>query len=224
MLVFNLASIPVGLVIGLAWWLTTLAFPALEMSEHAWLVGGVYTLAIGTLSEVLGIKGRIFFLPIWLIGLGITAYGLWGNYSWIGLLGAVLLLGGTLALVFGLGSVRERQSFAKAQAMLHRARAAEAERDMNGMREALIAALFVPWAIPLTSDVAAHSLNVLALFMNHFESGLAPADVERVRSLWTTLELAMHSTQNGDDVMVDFELVEQVRDIMTMNAILATAG
>src|SRR5947209_2334539 len=111
MIIFNLWAIPVGIVI----WLVLLAierlFPALVTGTHfGWTLGIVAT-AVGGILELVGISGRLFFIPIWAVGLGTICF----HFGWIGtcIFAAVMITG--LVLLFRKAAKKERTDWDKVQ-------------------------------------------------------------------------------------------------------------
>jgi hypothetical protein len=93
MIVLNGAAIPVlffiGIIIACLDWL----IPGFIGSPHGMFVASVVVLVVGGVTELLGLAGRVFWLPIWLFGLfatGYTAWSLWGLWS-LGFAGAMIV-------------------------------------------------------------------------------------------------------------------------------------
>jgi len=69
LIIFNLFAIPVCLVIALV--LAGLSrIPLLHDLPFGWILG-VVTVIVGGIAETVGVRARLFFLPIWLLGLGV---------------------------------------------------------------------------------------------------------------------------------------------------------
>jgi hypothetical protein len=87
MIIFNLWAIPVAIVIfGLIAGLNHF-FPTLTSDSYFPYTLGAAMAVVGGIAEWFGIKARVFFLPIWLIGIGAICYKL-GPVGWV-LLGLI---------------------------------------------------------------------------------------------------------------------------------------
>lgn len=165
MVVFNLLAIPVVIVIfligvGLSW-----IFPLLGDGSPAHLMYGLIAVIVGGLTDLVGLKGRIFWLPIWLLGLGLTGYGAWGLLGIFGLIGGAIVIGLGLVGFFIFGAKASKDMEAEAPARLEEARAAAVAGDLETFWE-LIASAYVPPAVgKLTPPVAQHLDNVLDLLL-----------------------------------------------------------
>lgn len=163
MIIFNAAAILIGLVIGIIlgplYWL----FPT--FMDSTW--GNVLSFGIATLVSIIGdlagLKGRLFFLPIWLlgiIGMGGSLHAKWGWWGPGAAVGVVVLLVGALLLVAAAG---EKKSWAEAPANLNAARDSLAKGVSEETWKLLGEAFFVPAFGSDTPERCRHNLEVLAL-------------------------------------------------------------
>jgi hypothetical protein len=97
MVVFNLVAVPVLLVIaalgyGLAW-----LAPTLMEGPYGELVWAGIALVVSLLGELVGLRARLFFLPVWLVAIAVGAWQGWALFGVVGLAAG----GGLLALAIG---------------------------------------------------------------------------------------------------------------------------
>lgn len=83
LIIFNLWAIPVGIVIVLLGLGIGSIFPALRDTYPTYMAGALMII-VGGISDRLGAKARVFFMPIWLIGIGLIGLEI-GPVGWIGL-------------------------------------------------------------------------------------------------------------------------------------------
>lgn len=93
MIVFNVFAVPILLLVGaIGAGLIWLA-PGLFGGPYEEVTYSLLAVGIGGLGELVGMKGRLFFLPIWLIGGAVLAYQLWTLFGLVGLAAGVVLVG-----------------------------------------------------------------------------------------------------------------------------------
>jgi len=92
MIIFNLWAIPVALVIFVLIAGLNHFFPTLTSDSYFPYTLGAAMAVVGGIAELFGVKARVFFLPIWLIGVGAICYKL-GPIGWV-FLGLIAIAGG----------------------------------------------------------------------------------------------------------------------------------
>jgi len=207
MIIFNLWAIPVGILIYLILQGVEHVSPALMAEPRSgWTIGIVSTL-VGAVCDLVGIKGRVFLLPIWMIGLGIISYRL----GWPGTLVFVaLLVFGAIRLFKG-AKKKEAADWQKLQAEAVNAGARPAPADEGRFWEWVKATLFLPTWLDFTPELCQHNLKVLRTI---HESGvwLAPDEQAKLQALekfLTTAQTASKppgsemSIQSPVDALVD---------------------
>lgn len=162
MIVFNAPAVVVGIIIGLFLGPLYWAFP--EFMDTSWgsvLAAGIVTV-IGIITDLVGLKGRLFFLPIWLfgfIGMGVHLHKMWGWY------GPALVAALVVMLVLGLmalGAMSEKKEWANAPANLIAARDAVVKGVNDETWELVAKAYFVPTWGDETPERCKHNLEARA--------------------------------------------------------------
>lgn len=171
MIIFNLWAIPVGIVIVLVLHGLELVWPSINTPLSGW-VSGLVMIGVGGAVECVGIKPRLFFMPIWLIGVGIVAYNL-GVAGTIAFL--VLLVGGAI-WIHRKTRKQEAATWQKFCGMGNPA------APKVGADEAVFWAwvkdsLFLPVCTDYTPEVCEHDLRVLKAVR---ESGVPLSDGEGI--------------------------------------------
>lgn len=162
MIVFNLWAILAALIAAAVY--AGIGFVAPSVLEGAYgdLVFAGTILIVGALTEVVGIKGRVFWLPIWfwgIVGMGIELYGHWG---WWGPALAVVVAVGLFGALMMAGYRTEKREWAEAPQRLERARADLHAGALDTAWEHLEAAYFDATLLDLTAEMATHNRGVIA--------------------------------------------------------------
>ena len=163
MIVFNVFAIVVGLIIGVflgpLYWL----FPTFMYSTWGNVLACSIMAVVSLITDFLGLKGRLFWLPMWLwglIGVGYNLHTLWG---WLGIgaaFGIVVLL---FVLLGVLAAVNDRKAWAQAPASLNAARDAFAKGNADEGWPLLEKAYFSPTWMTETPETSRHNLDVLSV-------------------------------------------------------------
>jgi hypothetical protein len=163
MIIFNAFAILVGLIIAVFLGPLFWAFP--EFMDTTWgnvLAAGIITV-VSIITDLIGLKGRLFFLPIWLfglIGMGVNLHELWG---WYGPALAAALVVMLFVGLMAIGAMSEKKEWANAPANLIAARDALAKGVNEETWELIGKAFFVPAWGDDTPERCRHNLEVLAL-------------------------------------------------------------
>lgn len=163
MIVFNLFAIVVGLIIGVfvgpMYWL----FPTFMHTTWGNVVAFSVMTVVSVITDVVGLKGRLFWLPMWLWGLLGVGYNLHTLWGWLGMaaaLGVVVLLFALLAVV---SVVNDKKAWAQAPASLNSARDAFARGNADEAWPLLEKAYFSPTWMTETAEMSRHNLDVLSV-------------------------------------------------------------
>lgn len=167
MIVFNLFAVPIVLLVGaigagLIW-----AMPGVFGGPYEEITYSVLAIGIGGLAELVGLRGRLFFLPIWLIGGAVLAWQLWSLFGVVGLVAGVGLLGLLVVAFLGVLFVTLAAADEEAPKKLEEARALCAEGQWVKAKPVLGDAFVMPLFGALSADRARHLLAVLALVEQH---------------------------------------------------------
>ena len=169
MIIFNLPAILVAVIC------VIVALPIVGImslipgiSENETLQGvilyGLVTLVSG-ICEAVGLKGRLFFIPMWFLGFVLTFATVCNKYGWTGF-GVMVLLGiGMMGLIYCLASHLEKKEWAAAPGEL-----AECQRIGDLSRkdfwEHFQKALHIPTMKSYTPEICYHNYYCLELLKN----------------------------------------------------------
>ena len=166
MIIFNVFAIPVVIIIGIVAAGVNYFFPFID-TKYEMLGFGSITFVVGYLCEWIGLKGRLFYIPIWLIGLGVAGYAGYTHWGWIGIAaaGGAVVVGFLLLIV--LARIVENIEWKKAPDKLHQARMQATQSDKEGMWANLASAFFYPYTLDLTVEMVRHDRSVLDIVKEH---------------------------------------------------------
>ena len=185
MIIFNLWAIPVGIVI----WLILLGLerfsPSLVAGTHfGWALGIVAT-GVGGLLEFVGVSGRLFFIPIWAIGLGIICF----HFGWIGTgIFAVVLVAGAVWL-FKKAAKKEIADWDKVQLEFIKSPAAPVDGSEAQFWNWIKTMLFLPCWMKFTPELCDHNLKVLEA-LKGAKTSFSAAEIKQIEVLETFLKAA----------------------------------
>jgi len=223
MIIFNLWAIPVAIVIYLLLLGLEHFFPALMTSPRTgWTIGIVAT-SVGAVSECVGLRGRVFFLPIWTIGLGIICYQL----GWPGTVAFIAIAVGGLVWVFISAKKKEVSDWQQAQQEIAKAPAPPAVSTERQFWEWVKSTLFLPVWMDFTLDLCEHNLRVLHT-IKKARPQLSPDENGKIEALERFLMTAKAASKPpGSEVKVQTavcELVEKKLKKARPNAPLQSAS
>lgn len=161
MIIFNAFAIVVGIICGIFLGPLYWAFPVFMDSTWGDVLACGIVAMVSILSDLVGLKGRVFFLPIWLfglIGVGVNLHKMWGWY------GPALAAAIVVALFVGLmvmGSFAEKKEWAEAPMKLNAARDSLVKGISEETWDLLREAYFVPSWGNETPEHCRHNLEVL---------------------------------------------------------------
>lgn len=156
MIVFNLLAIPVVIVIGIVYGALAFLFPSFMDGPYGDLVMSGVALVIGGVAELAGIKGRLFWLPIWFLALCVGIYQAWALWGWIGLAGGGVLLVVAIGLLLLGGRAAEAGMLKEAPQHLEAARAALFANDSEKFWEEMELAYLPPAFGKVSPELALH--------------------------------------------------------------------
>jgi len=205
MLIFNVWAIVVGLIILLVYWPIYRFFPGVTNGPHSALVFGLITTVVGGVTEWFGIKGRLFFVPIWLIGVGIVCF----QVGTVGIVAFVCIAGSALFWMMKQGKKKEAEAWKKAQSELAHAQLASTGEPTHFWKW-VNDALFLPNLMDFTPDICRHDLEILKV-VEKFRQRLTPDEVQVFNNLRLFLEKNRDANKAG---LLDQKLRDASREVL----------
>ncbi|MBW2732515.1 MAG: hypothetical protein JRH20_08970 [Deltaproteobacteria bacterium] len=188
-------------------------FDFMEGSTETWIFGAT-GFVIGGIVEMSGLKPRLFFIPVWLVGIAILIFQFFDSFGWLGLglsLGSLVLLG----LLLGIYGYRiEKSEWANATETFESAKVALLEEDRILLWQRLFSTFFVPGIMNFKPAMAAHDEAVLAFVLEHLGEELSEEGLEQAQAL----QKYLHSFQQAEgkfDLKIDrlSEFKEQLAEL-----------
>lgn len=159
---FNLWAIPVGLVVLLIWSMILRTVPSFEKNPHELLVLAIVTTVVSGIAECFGIKSRVFFLPVWLVGIGIACC----QFGLPGVIAMTIVGGAGIIVLFRRTKQRESQAWKQAQENVLKINQAPGWPEAEFWRW-VERTLFLPILMDFTPAVCEHNLRVIQSIQNH---------------------------------------------------------
>lgn len=162
MIIFNLYAIVVGLIIaiilGPIYWLMPDDF---ANGPSGLIILGTLGTFIAGICEAAGLKGRLFFLPMWLIGVVGTIGFTYLSYGWkgIGVLAAVLIA--LVGIIFLIVYLMEKSDWNNAFKEFQELKKMK-NIEEKGFWEQVEKAKFIPSMMNYTHLICEHNFEVLA--------------------------------------------------------------
>jgi len=179
-IVFNLLSIPVVIVYLIAVALVQWLFPSLEGSGYQDITFAALALLISSFCEVVGLKGRLFWLPIWVTSLVVTVFVAYNDFGWLGLGVGVV---GAAVLAFGffrLGDHMHKKEWEVAPEKLRQAQEAVSQGNAESAWELYAEAFMYNFADGYAPHEARHNAQVLESFLKFADDKVAPQHLSNV--------------------------------------------
>jgi hypothetical protein len=167
MVVFNLPAVPIVLLVGAVGAGLIWTMPGVFGGPHEEITYSVLATIIGGLGELVGLRGRLFFLPIWLIGGAVLAWQLWSLFGLVGLFAGVALVGLLLVAFVAVIVLSMAAAEKEAPEKLAEARALLAQRKFVLAKKALGEAFVLPSVGAIQAERACHLLEVVTLVEQH---------------------------------------------------------
>lgn len=204
-IIFNIWAIAVGLGILAVVSVLMQMFPGLMNGPHELLVFGIVTMVVGGGTEYFGIRGRVFFLPIWLIGLAIVCF----QIGWIGTAIFVAFLVAGFFWLIQIGKKREREHWLKAQEALRKTPTPAASWNEGEFWQWVNTTLTLP-SSKYTPEICDHNLKVLQAVQDR-KPQLRPDESARLVLLRNFLVQSSHAPKPAD---IDWKLRRAVIDLI----------
>jgi len=186
MFIFNLWALLVALVIILV----SLGFYSVAPQFMEGVTGnfivGVLTFLIGGVTEFVGIKGRIFFFPIWLLGLAIMGFQLYEWFGGWGIAGGCGLFVIAVVALLKLAKWTEARKWERLQGngFFEEAKfAATPEAYWKAVKKYF----FLPASIDYSTAIYVHNWGILSNILSRSGLGLSASEIETIQGFQMTL-------------------------------------
>jgi len=157
MVIFNLWAIPVGIVILLIVYGLEYFFPQIATETRRTWTAGIAAVVVGGISDLVGLKARLFFLPVWLIGIAIICF----QIGWPGTILLVVIAIAGVTWMFRAGKKKEVKDWETAQQELMKSTSPPKGATEREFWEWVKARLCLPVWMKFTPQLCAHNLSVL---------------------------------------------------------------
>jgi hypothetical protein len=175
MIIFNFAAVIIAAIsVGIGLLLNAI-FPTLFDGQYSGLTIGLIGTVVGGAGDLVGIRGRLFFIPIWIIGLLMmmfTGHSLWGIW---GILAPLALLVVGLWWLVKLARKMEANRWAKAGPALSNLKSYPADGEPKQFWRLVSESLFLPTVEDFSSEIRLHNLEV-AQIVDARESNQMPPE------------------------------------------------
>lgn len=155
MVIFNLWAIPVAVLVYLAVAGINHLFPAVANDHYFPFVAGTTMFVIGGIGEWIGVKARVFFLPVWLLGIAVICVKL-GPIGWV-LLGLIVVV--CVIWLVRWTKKKDAEEWQQAQAELAKSPTPPTLKELEFWNW-VKTTLYLPLGTP-TPEQCAHDLKVL---------------------------------------------------------------
>ena len=210
MIVFNLPAIIVAVIIAIIYGIFSFILPDSWLSDDSgFVVFFSIATVVSALLEVVGVKGRLFWLPMWLFGL--VGLGIF-TYSGYGGMGLAVIGGVAVAMIGGFGYLMvatERSEKREAPDKLREAKQALAEADGKKFWNAIKASLLQPFFTKFTREDCKHNIQVVELLQEALAS--KPNVVEQLESLKKEYENGMRA---DGKIKINSEILDPISEMI----------
>lgn len=174
--------IAVGFILGVCLGLNYL-WPNLLGSTYGDLIIGAVTFVIGTGLEIFGVKGRVLFMPVWLLGILMIGYQLFVLFGFLGVVGALCLVSLAIFVHLKVSHAQERKRWAEAQRRILELPSLTTSPDRQSFWKCVKDTCVLPTNVPFDSSVASHHRTVLRYVLEATDAELDSTDRELLRKL-----------------------------------------
>lgn len=184
--------------------------PSLFAGRYKDIMVGAVVLIVSALAEILGLRARLIFVPLWIWGGGMVALHSYLVWGFAGILLLLILVAFAIWRLVKVTEAGEVEQWAKAGVALSELRAVGPSADAGTFWRLLEQCLYLPVAGDLTSESCAHNLEVTKIAMDR---GLMSdrADLET----WKVLESFLKENCTAEKpVPLPFDLRTKVHDLI----------
>lgn len=211
MIIFNFGAV---VILGIAvtiWLGLDNLFPTLFHGAYGGFANSLIAVIVGGVGELFGIRGRLFFIPIWLIGLGMmifSSHDLWGTWGVVAsLVLSVALCGLGLWWLTEITRKMEGRRWGEAGPALFQLRSYSPDGDSKEFWRLVGKSLFLPVMGDFSDEMRMHNLEV-ARVVQARESKQMPADEF---AAWAGLAAFLEKSEQPDGQRrCDFSLKKQI--------------
>ena len=172
-------------------------FDFMEGSTETWIYGAA-AFVIGGIVEMSGMKPRLFYIPVWLIGLGLLIYLGFDSFGWLGMGVAVGVLVGIFVLLGVVGYKAEKKEWRDAPQAFEDAKVALLNDDRILLWQRLNDAFFVPGILNMKPAMAEHDLRVMGFVLQHGIPDLPLEAAEQAQALEKYLQSYVQAEKKFD--------------------------
>jgi hypothetical protein len=164
-LIYNLWALLTGIVIFIAGvTVHSLAPTAFTDANVLWTVGALVTV-IGGGAEIAGIRGRLFFMPIWFIGTIVLSFAAYGRFGIVAVI--IPVVSAVIAVWWMIQATkkREEQQWARAKETIPVLKAFAGDSCSTEFWKLVKNSLYLPLNDDLTPEILKHNLEVARLVL-----------------------------------------------------------
>lgn len=184
--------------------------PSVFAGRYKNIVVSAVVLIVSTLAEILGLRAKLVFVPLWIWGVGMVALHSYLVWGFVGILLLLILVAFAIWRLVKATEAGEIEQWAKAGVALSELRAVGPSADVGTLWRLLEESLYLPVAGDLTSESCAHNLEVTKISMDQAMIS-ARADLET----WKTLESFLKENRAVEKpVPLPFGLRTKVHDLI----------
>lgn len=211
MIIFNFGAVIIlAIAVAIGMGLDDL-FPALFHGAYAGFASSLIAVIVGGVGEFFGIRGRLFFIPIWLIGLGMmvsSSHALWGTWGIMASLVLSVALGGFgLWWLVNITKKMEARRWGEARTALFQLKSYSADGEPRQFWRLVRESLFLPVMGDFSDEIRVHDLEV-ARIVEARESKQMPAEEFAAWAGFTAF--LEKSEQQARPRRFDFSLKKQI--------------
>ena len=206
MVIFNLWAVPVVIVILVILHFAERFFPQLAGQPIISWTTGITAIVVGGISDLLGLKARLFFLPIWLLGVAIVCL----QIGWPGTVLLIVVAIAGIAWIFRSGKKKEVEDWEKAQQELMRSTSPPAGASEVEFWVWVKARLYLPIWMKFTPQLCEHNLCVLQVI----KTSESPLTEEENAKISTLDNFLMRGKVASKPLEIEPELQKAVTDVI----------
>ncbi len=204
------AVLSLAIILALGWGLD-LAFPVLFDGPYQNFTAGLLLLVVGGIHEMLGIRGRVLHLPVWLIGVAIIARAAYVFWGWSGIVIPVMAVGFSFWWIIRAKEKRELKRMPYLAMALSELQLRGPDVDEPAFWKMVENSLFLPEMATYSPEMRIHDQKVIQMAVDRL-STQAPSEQCLV---WLSLLLFLKDHDpTVKPVTVSYQTRNKVRDFI----------